>query len=179
VKNGYLYLFTTSLPHESSPPQSSKDCQTGLPGIGGEPGRPVYRESVVKRLRCTHNSGSTMVLPLAIGCVHDCGRKKSASVKNFYLYHIKWPMLKQVLQTSFIAIEMLWNFLKITNLRQLQEKHRFRFRLAVIFRHTRCDFLPQKQLCHVHCVLRRSASYMKFVWQKLKNLTHILINKNC
>jgi hypothetical protein len=28
----------------------SKDRQPGLPGIGGEPGGPVYRESVVKRL---------------------------------------------------------------------------------------------------------------------------------
>jgi hypothetical protein len=30
---------------------SSKDRQPGLPGIGGEPGGPVYRESVVKRLK--------------------------------------------------------------------------------------------------------------------------------
>jgi hypothetical protein len=30
---------------------SSKDCKPGVPGNGGEPGGPVYRESVVKRLR--------------------------------------------------------------------------------------------------------------------------------
>jgi hypothetical protein len=29
---------------------SSKNRQPGLPGIGGEPGGPVYRESMVKRL---------------------------------------------------------------------------------------------------------------------------------
>jgi hypothetical protein len=29
---------------------NSKDRQPGLPGIGGEPGGPMYRESVVKRL---------------------------------------------------------------------------------------------------------------------------------
>jgi hypothetical protein len=29
---------------------SSKDRQPGVPGIGGEPGGPVYRESMVKKL---------------------------------------------------------------------------------------------------------------------------------
>jgi hypothetical protein len=40
-------LFVTSA--HSRQAGSSKDRQPGLPGIGGEPGGPVYRESVVKR----------------------------------------------------------------------------------------------------------------------------------
>jgi hypothetical protein len=42
-------LFVTSA--HSRQAGSSKDRQPGLPGIGGEPGRPVYRESGVKRLK--------------------------------------------------------------------------------------------------------------------------------
>jgi hypothetical protein len=41
-------LFVTSA--HSREAGISKDRQLGIPGIGGEPGGPVYRESVVKRL---------------------------------------------------------------------------------------------------------------------------------
>jgi hypothetical protein len=38
--------------------------------------------------------------------------------------------------------------------------HFFRRRYH-IFRHTRRDFLPQKQLCHVHCLLYEGALYVR------------------
>jgi hypothetical protein len=46
-------LFVTS--GRSREAGSSKDRQPGVPGIGGEPGGPVYRESVVKRLKGLKN----------------------------------------------------------------------------------------------------------------------------
>jgi hypothetical protein len=42
-------IFVTSA--HSREAGNSKYRQLGLPGIGGEPGGPVYRESVVKRLK--------------------------------------------------------------------------------------------------------------------------------
>jgi hypothetical protein len=42
-------LFMTSA--HSREAGNLKDRQLGQPGIGGEPGGPVYRESVVKRLK--------------------------------------------------------------------------------------------------------------------------------
>jgi hypothetical protein len=49
ILGGHWLLFVTSA--HSREAGSSKDCQPGLPGIGGEPDGPVYRESVVKRLK--------------------------------------------------------------------------------------------------------------------------------
>jgi hypothetical protein len=48
ILGAHCLLFVTSV--HSRQAGSSKVCQPGLPGIGGEPGGPVYRESVVKRL---------------------------------------------------------------------------------------------------------------------------------
>jgi hypothetical protein len=48
ILGAHCPLFGTSA--HSRQAGSSKDRQPGLPGIGGEPGEPVYRESEVKRL---------------------------------------------------------------------------------------------------------------------------------
>ena len=47
----YNCALTRTIPGRVRTAGNSKDRQqTGLPGISGEPGGPVYRESVVKRL---------------------------------------------------------------------------------------------------------------------------------
>jgi hypothetical protein len=48
ILGAHCLLFVTCA--HSRQAGSSKDRQPGLPGIGGEPGGPVYRESEVKRL---------------------------------------------------------------------------------------------------------------------------------
>jgi hypothetical protein len=49
ILGAHWLLFVTSA--QSRKAGISKHRQPSLPGIGGEPGGPVYRESVVKRLK--------------------------------------------------------------------------------------------------------------------------------
>jgi hypothetical protein len=51
ILGAHWSLFVTSA--HSREAGSSKDRQPGLPGIGGDPGGPVYWELVVKRLTLT------------------------------------------------------------------------------------------------------------------------------
>jgi hypothetical protein len=70
ILGAHFPLFVTSA--HSRQAGSSQHRQPGLPGIGGEPGGPVYRESVVKRLRtevyfCHQNQRIKKIMNKACG----------------------------------------------------------------------------------------------------------------